>query len=83
MFISFFKDTGEITPPIMTSKESLTLNDVLGEEKGDIYSKIYDYINIVDDLEIYNNIRNYYVDVETKELKKKPEIIKEKSIMYL
>lgn len=83
MVIPYLKETGVIKTPIVTSDIPLTLEDIMGEEEGAIYSKIYDVINIKDDLDILYNIREYYVDIETKELKKKPEIIKEKSIMYL
>jgi len=71
MLITYLKKTGELVPPIMTSKEPLTLVDALGEEKGKIYSEIYDYINIEDDMNIFNNTNQYYVDIDTKELKMK------------
>lgn len=69
------KDTGEITSPIMTFKTPLTLKDIF-KENAEIYSKIYDVINIVDNIEVYNNIYNYYVDINTKELKLKKEFEK-------
>ena len=74
MFISYLKQTGELVPPIMTSDIPLTLEDVLGEEKGKIYSVIYDYINIIDMPEIFDNTNKFYVDIETKELRRKPEV---------
>lgn len=74
MVIPYLKETGVIKTPIVTSDIPLTLEDIMGEEEGAIYSKIYDVINIKDDLDILYNIREYYVDIETKELKKKPEI---------
>ena len=83
MVIPYLKETGTIKTPVMTSDVPLTLIDILGEEEGIIYSKICDVINIKDDLNILYNIRDYYVDIETKELKKKPEVIKSQSIMYL
>lgn len=83
MVIPYLKKTGTIKTPVATSDIPLTLIDIMGEEEGSIYSEIYDVINIKDDLDILYNIKEYYVDIETKELKKKPEIIKEKSIMYL
>ena len=52
----------------MTCDRVVTLEDVYGEEKAKIYSKIYSYINIKDDMYVMNNIKNYYVDLETKEL---------------
>ena len=51
----------------------------MGEEEGAIYSKIYDVINIKDDLDILYNIREYYVDIETKQLRYK----KRSKIKYL
>ena len=83
MYITYFKDTGEITPPIMTCDRVVTLEDVYGEEKAKIYSKIYSYINIKDDMYVMNNIKNYYVDLETKELKEKPIKLEVKTIEYL
>lgn len=79
MLVTYIKKTGELVAPIMTSKEPLTLIDALGEEKGQIYSEIYDYINIEDDMDIFNNTNQYYVDIETKELK----IKKHKKVKYL
>lgn len=74
MFITYLKQTGELVPPIMTSDIPLTLEDVLGEEKGKIYGVIYDYINIIDIPEIFDNTNKFYVDIETKELRRKPEV---------
>ena len=74
MFITYLKQTGELVPPIMTSDIPLTLEDVLGKEKGKIYSVIYDYINIIDIPEIFDNTNKFYVDIETKELRRKPEV---------
>ena len=53
----------------MTSEVPLTLIDALGEEKGIIYGEIYDYINIKDNMDVFNNTNKYYVDINTKELK--------------
>lgn len=83
MVIPYLKETGTIKTPVMTSDVPLTLIDIIGEEEGTIYSEIYDVINIKDDLDILYNIRDYYVDIETKELKKKPSTTSNKSIMYL
>lgn len=69
MLITYLKQTGELVPPIMTSEVPLTLIDALGEEKGTIYSEIYDYINIKDNMDVFNNTNKYYVDINTKELK--------------
>lgn len=74
MFITYLKQTGELVPPIMTSDIPLTLEDVLGDEKAKIYGVIYDYINIVDIPEIFDNTNKFYVDIETKELRRKPEV---------
>ena len=74
MFITYLKQTGELVPPIMTSDIPLTLEDVLGDEKAKIYSVIYDYINIIDIPEIFDNTNKFYVDIETKELRRKPEV---------
>lgn len=79
MLITYLKQTGELVPPIMTSEKPLTLIDALGEEKGQIYSAIYDYINIEDNMDIFDNTKQYYVDVETKQLKYK----KHSKIKYL
>lgn len=79
MVIPYLKETGVIKTPVVTSDISLTLEDIMGEEEGAIYSKIYDVINIKDDLDILYNIREYYVDVETKQLKYK----KHSKIKYL
>ena len=81
MVIPYLKKTGAIKTPIRTSEVPLTLVDILGEE-GEIYSEIYDVINIKDNLDILYNIQKYYVDIETKELKEKPEV-KTMSIQYL
>lgn len=83
MFIPYLKCNGTIKTPVVTSDKSLTLIDVMGEEEGEIYSQIYDYINIVDDREIFLNIMNYYVDIETKELKEKPKAVTTSEIQYL
>ena len=83
MLITYLKENGEIVPPIVTSDTPLTLKDVLGEEKANIYSKIYDYINIVDNIDIFENFKKYYVDIETKELKLKPVIAIINEIQYL
>lgn len=79
MLITYLKKTGELVSPIMTSEEPLTLADAIGEEKAEIYGLIYDVINIVDNVDIFNNFKNYYVDTKTKELKNK-EVL---SIQYL
>ena len=79
MLITYLKQTGELVPPIITSEVPLTLTDVLGEEKGAIYSAIYDYINIQDNMDIFNNTKGYYVNISTKELK----LRQEKEIKYL
>lgn len=79
MLVTYIKKTGELVAPIMTSKEPLTLIDALGEEKGQIYSEIYDCINIEDNMDIFNNTQQYYVDIETKQLKYK----KHSKIKYL
>lgn len=68
MVITYIKETGEIVSPIQTSDKALTIEDVFGE-KAVIMSKIYDVVNIVDNMNVFNMIFNYYVDVETKELK--------------
>ncbi len=70
MVITYIKETGEIVSPIQTSDKALTIEDVFGE-KAVIMSKIYDVVNIVDNMNVFNMIFNYYVDVETKELKLK------------
>lgn len=69
MLITYLKQTGELVPPIMTSEVPLTLIDALGEEKGIIYGEIYDYINIKDNMDVFNNTNKYYVDINTKKLK--------------
>lgn len=83
MVIPYLKSNGTIKTPIRTSDKPLTLTDIMGEEEGLIYSEIYDVINIKDDLDILYNIQDYYVDVETKELKEKPKIKKINEIQYL
>lgn len=72
MLIAYLKETGELTAPIVTCDHPLTLSDVMGEKNGRIYGQIYGYINIEDNMEVFDNRNNYYVDLETKELKKKP-----------
>lgn len=81
MVITYFKDTGEITAPIMTSNKPLNLADIFSE-KAEIFSRIYDVINVVDNMALYNNIFNYYVDIETKELKLK-ETFKQPQIQVM
>lgn len=83
MVIPYLKANGAIKTPIRTSDKPLTLIDIMGEIEGAIYSEIYDVINIKDDLDILYNIKDYYVDVETKELKEKPKIKKINEIQYL
>lgn len=80
MIIPYLKETGTIKTPIITSDIPLTLVDILGEEEGPIYSEIYDVINIKDNMDIFYNIRDYYVDIATKKLKKKKSI---NNIKYL
>lgn len=82
MIIPYLKTTGEIKTPIVTSSVPLTLIDIMGDE-GKIYEQIYGYINIVDNKEIFLNINDYYVDVNTKELKKKPQTQEFSKIQYL
>ncbi|WP_195952276.1 hypothetical protein [Clostridium saudiense] len=72
MVITYIKETGEIVSPIQTSEKALTMEDLF-EEKAVIMSKVYDVVNIVDNMNVFNMIFNYYVDVETKELKLKEE----------
>lgn len=83
MVIPYLKETGVIKTPVVTSDIPLTLEDIMGEEEGAIYSKIYDVINIKDNQNIFYNIMDYYVDIETKELKKKPDIEYSRDITYL
>ena len=71
MYITYIKKTGELVPPIMTSEEPLTMEDVMGTEKANIYKEIYDYINVPDNMDIIDFTRRFYVDIETKELKEK------------
>lgn len=68
MVITYIKETGEIVSPIQTSEKALTMEDVFGE-KAEMMSKVYDVVNIVDNMEIFNSIFNYYVDVKTKEVR--------------
>lgn len=82
MVIPYLKETGAIKTPVLTSKVPLTLEDILGEE-WTIYATIYDVINIKDNADIFYNIKNYYVDTETKELRKKPEISYNQEIVYI
>lgn len=79
MVIPYLKETGTIKTPVITSDVPLTLVDILGEEEGQIYSAIYDVINIQDDSNILYHIMDYYVDIETKQLKYK----KHSKIKYL
>ena len=79
MYITYFKDTGEIIPPIMTCDRVVTMEEIYGEEKAKIYSKIYSYINIKDNEDIIHNYKKYYIDINTKELNVKP--IKETEII--
>lgn len=83
MIIPYLKKNGAIKTPIITSEVPLTLIDILGEEEGNIYSLIYDVINIKDDLNVLYNIHEYYVDTETRELKKKPKVEESNKIQYL
>lgn len=83
MVIPYLKETGAIKTPILTSDIPLTLEDILGEEEGKIYATIYDVINIKDNADIFYNIKNYYVDTDTKELRKKPEISYNQEIVYI
>ena len=83
MLITYLKENGRIVPPIVTSTEPLTLIDVMGEELGGIYSSIYDYINIVDNTDIFDNVDKYYIDIESKELRLKPQNYNIDKIRYL
>jgi len=80
MVIPYLKETGTIKTPVITSDTPLTLIDIIGEEEGKIYSAIYDVINIKDNMDIFYNIKDYYVDIVTKELKRKQDI---NNIKYL
>lgn len=71
MFLCYLKKNGALVPPMLTADKPLTLEEVWGKEKADIYSLIYGYINIKDDLEIMHNPKNYYVNVETKKIRLK------------
>lgn len=71
MFISYLKSNGQLVPPMLTSDTELTLEDVWGKEKAEVYSLIYGFINVPDDLNVLYNPKWYYVDIETKELKLK------------
>lgn len=82
MVIPYLKETGAIKTPVLTSKVPLTLEDIMGEE-GKIYSTIYGVINIKDNLDIFHNIKDYYVDIDTQELRKKPDISYNQDIEYL
>lgn len=73
MVITYIKETGEIISPIQTSPEVLSMEDVFGE-KATIMSNIYDVVNIVDNMEVFNSIFNYCVDINTKEVKLKNSI---------
>lgn len=73
MVITYIKETGEIVSPIQTSSEVLTMEDIFGE-KASIMKNIYDVVNIVDNMDVFNNIFNYCVDVNTKEVKLKNSI---------
>ena len=46
------------------------MEDVFGE-KTSIMSNIYDVVNIVDNMDVFNSIFNYCVDINTKEVKLK------------
>lgn len=83
MVIPYLKATGAIKTPIVTSDTPLTLQDIMGEEEGNIYSTIYGVINIKDNPDIFYHILDYYVDTETKELRKKPEISYNQEIVYI
>ena len=80
MYITYLKKTGELVPPIMTSNEPLTIERVMGKEKADIYKEIYGYLNIIDNLDVIDHTKDYYVDIETKKLLKKST---SDSIQYL
>ena len=83
MLITYLKETGELVAPIVTCDKPLTLSDIMGEEHGHIYSQIYDYINIQDNMEVFDNRKKYYVDIETKKLKLKPIAVTTSEIQYL
>ena len=76
MYITYFKDTGEITSPIISCDRIVTMEEIYGEEKSKIYSKIYDYINIKDNNDIVCNPKRYCIDIDTKKIK----IIQDKGI---
>lgn len=73
MVITYIKETGEIVSPVQTSSKALTMEDVFGE-KAPIMSNVYDVVNIVDNMDIFNSIFNYCVDINTKEVKLKNSI---------
>lgn len=62
MVITYIKKTGEIVAPVMTSPTALTLVEVIGKEKTEIFKDIYDVINIVDDRTLFDTIFNYKVE---------------------
>lgn len=69
MYITYSKDTGELSTPIMTCNRIVHPSELYEGEKLTKYLKQYDFLNIEDDGNIIINPQNYYVDLDKRELK--------------
>ena len=69
MYITYSKDTGELSTPIMTCNRKVQPSELYEGEKLTKYLKQYDFLNIEDDGNIIINPQNYYVDLDKRELK--------------
>ena len=69
MYITYSKDTGELSTPIMTCNRIVHPSELYEGEKLTKYLKQYDFLNIEDDGDIIKNPQKYYVDLDKRELK--------------
>ena len=69
MYITYSKDTGELSTPIMTCNRKVHPSELYEGEKLTKYLKQYDFLNIEDDGDIIKNPQKYYVDLDKRELK--------------
>ena len=61
MFIPYIKETGEIVTPVIGSSEAQDFNTVFGKN-AEVYSQIYDSINLKDDPFVIMNIAQFKID---------------------
>lgn len=71
MFVAYLKDTGELSTPIITCSREIYLQELYEGERLEKFLNKCKFLNIEDNYDIIARPRNYYVDLETKEIKLK------------